>query len=196
MTGTQVALAQYAAQDEIQSLWEALRLIRQEVELLAPPGSVPAEETLLPEPGYLAEAIVQGVHALAGGSQYKYVATALKFVEALVAEWAADRGFRLWYMADVDRWRCFHVKYPFQATANDQDITVVIAYIRRHHARLAGAGELQYKNDFNTALIEEAKRHGMEISPEPGQPGLYRWRDPEHGWVVTPLWRAIKQWKD
>jgi hypothetical protein len=47
-------------------LWSALRLIRETVEELAPPGSVPNDEYLGPEPMREADAIIRGIRAMAG----------------------------------------------------------------------------------------------------------------------------------
>jgi hypothetical protein len=47
-------------------LWAALRKIREAVEELAPPGSVPNDEYLTPEPVREAEAIIRGIRAIAG----------------------------------------------------------------------------------------------------------------------------------
>jgi len=50
---------------KFRELWAALRLIRETVEEMAPPGSVPNDEYLTPEPMREAEAIVRGIHAIA-----------------------------------------------------------------------------------------------------------------------------------
>ena len=47
-------------------LWSALRKIREAVEVLAPPGSVPNDEYVTSEPMREAEAIIRGIHAIAG----------------------------------------------------------------------------------------------------------------------------------
>jgi hypothetical protein len=47
-------------------LWAAPRKIREAVEELAPPGSVPNDEYLTPEPVREAEAIIRGIRAIAG----------------------------------------------------------------------------------------------------------------------------------
>ena len=52
-------------QQNIRELWAALALIREAVEDCAPPGSVANPEYLLPDPGYEAEALVQGIYAIA-----------------------------------------------------------------------------------------------------------------------------------
>jgi hypothetical protein len=61
---------QRLSKDEIDAehrdLWAALRAIREAVEELAPPGSVPNDEYLSPEPMREAEAITRGIHAIAG----------------------------------------------------------------------------------------------------------------------------------
>jgi hypothetical protein len=49
----------------ISELWAALRLIRETVEGLAPPGSVPNGKYTTPEPMREAEAIIRGIHAIA-----------------------------------------------------------------------------------------------------------------------------------
>ena len=54
-----------AAQANIVALWSALRMIREAVEELAPPGSVPNDEYLGPEPHEEAQAIIAGIVALA-----------------------------------------------------------------------------------------------------------------------------------
>jgi hypothetical protein len=51
---------------EFRELWAALRLIRETVEELAPPGSVPNDEYLSPEPMREAEAIIRGIYAIDG----------------------------------------------------------------------------------------------------------------------------------
>ena len=51
---------------EFRELWAALRLIRETVEELAPPGSVPNDEYLGPEPMLEAEAIIRGIYAIDG----------------------------------------------------------------------------------------------------------------------------------
>jgi hypothetical protein len=51
---------------EFRELWSALRLIREAVEELAPPGAVPNDEYLGSEPMQEAEVIVRGIHAIAG----------------------------------------------------------------------------------------------------------------------------------
>jgi hypothetical protein len=50
----------------LRELWTALRLIRETVEELAPPGSIPNDEYLTPEPMREAEAIIRGIYAIAG----------------------------------------------------------------------------------------------------------------------------------
>jgi hypothetical protein len=50
---------------KFRELWAALRLIRETVEEMAAPGSVPNDEYLTPEPMREAEAIVRGIHAIA-----------------------------------------------------------------------------------------------------------------------------------
>jgi hypothetical protein len=55
-----------AAMKNVRELREALKAIRETVEELAPPGSVPSEERLTPEPMLEAEAIIRGIHAIAG----------------------------------------------------------------------------------------------------------------------------------
>ena len=57
-----------APADNMRELWAALRLIRETVEGLAPPGSVPNSEYLAPEPLREAEAIIRGIHAIARGA--------------------------------------------------------------------------------------------------------------------------------
>ena len=47
----------------------ALRLIREAVEELAPPGSIPNDEYLGPEPMREAEAIIRGIDAIARQSR-------------------------------------------------------------------------------------------------------------------------------
>jgi hypothetical protein len=54
-----------APADNIGELWAALRLIRETVEGLAPPGSVPNDKYATPEPMREAEAIIRGIHAIA-----------------------------------------------------------------------------------------------------------------------------------
>jgi hypothetical protein len=54
------------AMNNVRELREALRAIREAVEELAPPGTVPNEEHLTPEPMVEAEAIIRGIHAIAG----------------------------------------------------------------------------------------------------------------------------------
>jgi hypothetical protein len=51
--------------DNFRELWAALRLIRETVEQLAPPGAVPNDEHLGPEPTREAKAIIRGIHAIA-----------------------------------------------------------------------------------------------------------------------------------
>ena len=51
---------------EFRELWAALRLIRETVEELAPPGSVPNDEYLGPEPMLEAEAIIRGIYTIDG----------------------------------------------------------------------------------------------------------------------------------
>jgi hypothetical protein len=53
---------------ELSELWSALQAIREAVEELAPPSSVPNGEYLGPEPMREAEAIVRGIHAIAARS--------------------------------------------------------------------------------------------------------------------------------
>jgi hypothetical protein len=50
-------------------LWSALHKIREAVEKLAPPGSVPNDEYLTPEPMREAEAIIRGIHAIARAAE-------------------------------------------------------------------------------------------------------------------------------
>jgi hypothetical protein len=50
-------------------LWAALRKVREAVEKLAPPGSIPKDEYLTPEPMRVAEAIIRGIHAIAERSR-------------------------------------------------------------------------------------------------------------------------------
>jgi hypothetical protein len=50
----------------LRKLWAALRLIRETVEELASPGSVPKDEYLTTEPMREAESIIRGIHAIAG----------------------------------------------------------------------------------------------------------------------------------
>lgn len=47
-----------------QALWTALRLIREEVERHAPPGSMIAEEYVLPEPCREAGEIIKGIRKI------------------------------------------------------------------------------------------------------------------------------------
>ena len=49
------------------NLWQALRLVREAVEDCAPPGAVPNDEYLTPEPWLEAEALVRGIYAIADG---------------------------------------------------------------------------------------------------------------------------------
>jgi hypothetical protein len=51
--------------DNFPELWAALRLIRETVEELAPPGSVPNAEYLTADPMREAEAIIRGIHTIA-----------------------------------------------------------------------------------------------------------------------------------
>ena len=51
---------------DLRELRAALRLIRETVEELVPPGSLPNAEHLGPEPMREAEAIIRGIHAIAG----------------------------------------------------------------------------------------------------------------------------------
>jgi hypothetical protein len=46
-----------------------LRAIREAVEKLGPPGSIPKDEYLTPEPMREAEAIIRGIHAIAERSR-------------------------------------------------------------------------------------------------------------------------------
>jgi hypothetical protein len=48
------------------ALWEALHLIREEVEQHAPPGSVTSVEYVLPDPHREAEAIINGIRRIVG----------------------------------------------------------------------------------------------------------------------------------
>jgi hypothetical protein len=50
----------------LRKLWAALRLIRETVEELASQRSVPNDEYLTTEPMREAEAIILGIHAIAG----------------------------------------------------------------------------------------------------------------------------------
>ena len=54
-----------AAMQNVRELRGALKAIREAVEELAPPGSVPSEEHLTPEPMREAEAIIRGIQAIA-----------------------------------------------------------------------------------------------------------------------------------
>jgi hypothetical protein len=54
-----------AAMQNVRELREALKAIREAVEELAPPGSVPSEKHLTPEPMREAEAIIRGIQAIA-----------------------------------------------------------------------------------------------------------------------------------
>ena len=54
-----------APADNISELWAALRLIRETVEGLAPPGSMPNDKYTTPGPMREAEAIIRGIHAIA-----------------------------------------------------------------------------------------------------------------------------------
>jgi hypothetical protein len=57
-------LSKQEMDSEHSQLWSALRAIRETVEELAPPGSVPNDEYLTPEPMREAEAIIRGIHVL------------------------------------------------------------------------------------------------------------------------------------
>ena len=61
----QIEMSDGPTPDNFRELWAALRLIRETVEELAPPGSVPNDEYLTPEPMREAEAIIRGIHAIA-----------------------------------------------------------------------------------------------------------------------------------
>jgi hypothetical protein len=56
------------SEDEIggahRELWFALQAIREAVEELAPPSTVPNDQYLGPEPMREAEAIIRGIHAI------------------------------------------------------------------------------------------------------------------------------------
>ena len=54
-----------AAMNNVRELREALKAIREVVEELAPPGTVPNEEHLTPEPMVEAEALIRGIQAIA-----------------------------------------------------------------------------------------------------------------------------------
>lgn len=54
------------ARENIAELWSALAMIREVVEDLAPPGSVPNQEYLEPPPMLEAEAIIRGILAIEG----------------------------------------------------------------------------------------------------------------------------------
>jgi hypothetical protein len=55
--------------DNLQTAWAALRMIREAVETLAPPGALRSEEAVLgtlgPEPTHEAQAIIEGIQAIA-----------------------------------------------------------------------------------------------------------------------------------
>lgn len=54
------------ATQNVRELRETLKLIREAVEELAPPGSVPNGEYMTAEPMLEAEVIIRGIHAIAG----------------------------------------------------------------------------------------------------------------------------------
>lgn len=49
------------------ALWDALRMVREAVEAHAPAGSLPARETVGPEPAHEAEALIAAILAIAAG---------------------------------------------------------------------------------------------------------------------------------
>lgn len=55
-----------AAMNNVRELREALKAIREAVEELAPPGTVRNDEYMTPEPMLEAEALIRGIHAIAG----------------------------------------------------------------------------------------------------------------------------------
>jgi hypothetical protein len=63
--GSMTDLERVAANNN-RELRAALKAIREVVEDLAPPGSVPNDEYMIPEPMLEAEAIIRGIHAIAG----------------------------------------------------------------------------------------------------------------------------------
>jgi hypothetical protein len=60
-----------ARQATSENAWAALRMIRETVETLGPPGILPSEEAVLalygPEPVHEATAIVRALHKMLGG---------------------------------------------------------------------------------------------------------------------------------